>query len=401
MKILHLADIHARDKNLLEIEKCLDFVIETARDERPDVIINAGDTFDSRNVRVDSPAAKMIFRVFSELAEVAPVATITGTASHDGNAVEVLRYIKARHSRVWVSIQPEQIYLCEEANGKTLLSADPANPNIKMSISMCPAPTKQFFNTDSDIKGTDNEIAQAMSKIFAGFATQASQHAPHHILVGHWNVTGALISETQTLTGRDIEISAEQMDLANASLACLGHIHKHQQLTGTNIYFSGSTQSNTWGEMTSPGFYLHEMTEDLLKSTFITTPSIRRVKFSADYTTGRGRELVPDILRCRYDLQNSVTKLDIKVYQDEASKINIDELKQKMIAAGCQTPEINLIRVTRENTRSETLLTLDRLRDKITEMAKLETTKVSELILLKADQLEDETATEIIESLTT
>ena len=112
MKILHMADIHARDADTEEIEKCLDYIVSLAHREEPDLIINAGDTFDSRNIRLDSQAAKLIFRKFSELADIAPVALITGTPSHDGEAVEALEYINANYS-IWVSKRPEQIYLLD------------------------------------------------------------------------------------------------------------------------------------------------------------------------------------------------------------------------------------------------------------------------------------------------
>ena len=95
MKILHFADVHARDKDIEEIEKCLNFIVETAKAESPDIIINSGDTFDSAGIKADSLSAKLIFKTFKELADIAPVAVIIGTPSHDGQVAETLEYIKA------------------------------------------------------------------------------------------------------------------------------------------------------------------------------------------------------------------------------------------------------------------------------------------------------------------
>jgi DNA repair exonuclease SbcCD nuclease subunit len=263
---------------------------------------------------------------------------------------------------------------------------------------MCPAPTKQFFNSNSDIKGADNEIAQAVSGIFAGFAAQAKQYDYPHILVGHWNVSGAMVSETQVLTGVDVEISKDQMGLAEANLICLGHIHKSQQI-GNNIFFSGSTQNNTWGEMSEPGFYMHELdSKNSLTSRFIPTPSQKRFRIQKDYTE---EELdIDNFLKdCLSILPNTVIRCDIKVYQDEALTLDTEKIKDHFIGAGCDNAEINIIRIPRENTRSKTILALEKLRDKIVERAGLNHETVPESILTKADMLERELPENIVRNL--
>lgn len=262
MKILQFADIHCRDKDIEEIEKCLNFIVKVAMAERPDVIINAGDTFDSQHVRLDSRAAKLIFKIFKELADIAPVAVVTGTPSHDSSTVEVLRYIKAKYP-VHVSSNSEQIYLCE---GDLALDPTkgccPIEAPVEAVITMVPAPTKQYFRTDSGIELSNEEISQSMSVVFAGFAAQASEYssAPH-ILVGHWQTDGAMVSETQTLLGVDISISAAQMALGNFDLIGLGHLHLQQKIE-PNIFYSGSIIGLSWGELAPKGFLIHELTKE-------------------------------------------------------------------------------------------------------------------------------------------
>ena len=256
MKILHTGDWHVRDRDISEIEKCLDFLVETARAEIPDIIIHSGDVFDAAGIRADSLSAKLVFKIFKELADIASVVVVIGTPSHDSDTASILQYIKARFP-VHVSTRPEQIYLCEGD-----LNIDPSEliaPNqapIETAISLVPAPTKQFFQTDNDIKGADSEIAQAMSGIFAGFAAQAEAYDCCHILVGHWQVGGAMVSETQIITGIDIEISKDQMALGNFDLVCLGHLHLAQEIK-PNIFYSGSIYANNFGELEDKGFYIH------------------------------------------------------------------------------------------------------------------------------------------------
>lgn len=404
MKILHMADIHARDKDIEEIESCLQHVVSVAETEQPDIIINAGDTFDSQNIKADSESVKLIFRIFAELANIAPVAVLIGTPSHDGQAAETFEYIKARYP-VWVSTRPEQLYFCEgDLNIDSSALYAPAQVPVEAVISLCPAPTKQFFNTNSDIKGSDSEIAVEMSKMFAGFAAQAEAYNCPHILVGHWNTTGSLISETQTLTGVDIEISKEQIGLANADLVCLGHIHKAQQL-GDNIFYSGSIYRTTWGEMDDKGFYVHEIDQipgdnrlHLTESRFELTPTRKLLKFKEDLTKEHVIEEL-DVLLYAYgpaELQNAHMRVEFKVYQDDAQKIDAEQIKNFFLSGGAKEVDVKLVRIPRENVRSQNILKLVTLREKLIEQAALKKEDVPESILAKADLLETETSEAIV-----
>jgi len=406
LKILHLADIHARDKDIAEIERCLHHIVATAYKEKPDLIINAGDTFDSAGIKADSKSAKLIFRIFKDLADIAPVAVLIGTPSHDGQTAETLKYIKARYP-VWVSTRPEQLYLAEgDLNADPSELRAPAQAPVEAAISMIPAPTKQFFNANSDIKGSDAEIAVEMSKMFAGFAAQAEAYKCPHILCGHWNTTGSLISETQTLTGVDIEISTEQMALANANLVCLGHIHKSQQLKG-NVFYSGSIYRNNWGEMDDKGFYIHEIGQippdnnyHLTESRVIITPTRKLIKLDADLTEDCAFEELDSTLYSESadDLKDSHLRIELKVYQDEAQKVDTERIKNFFISGGAKEVDVKLVRVPRENVRSKNILKLTTLREKLVEQASLKKETVPESILAKADLLEAETSEKIITS---
>lgn len=263
-KILHTADWHIRDADINEIEKCMDFLIQTAKKEKPDVIIHAGDFYDSQDIKTDSKSTKLLFRAISDLANIAPVVGIIGTPTHDGTAAEVLDHIKAEYP-VHIAIRPEQIYLYEDGQIETGVFNRMGGP-LTAVISLVPAPTKRFFQTNSDIKGSDSEIAQAMNALFAGFGSKYREVVEKygtypHIGAGHWNITGSLISENQSLTGVDIELSRDQMALAECDLWCMGHIHFSQQI-GENIFYSGSIFRLNWGELERKGFYFYEISED-------------------------------------------------------------------------------------------------------------------------------------------
>lgn len=385
MNVLHSADWHLRDKNIDELTDCLNFLTQTAKDKAVDLIIISGDIFDSRDIRLDSRAAKLAIKTVSALADIAPVAVILGTPSHDGAAPEILRYARGKHI-IHVSNTPEQIYLTDE------LSVSPGIGNIRPRavLTMIPQPTKQYFNQGS-ISDSNETISQAMSAMFAGFGAHVAHysHVPH-ILVGHWNVSGSRLSNGQTLTGQEIDISIDQMGLTNASAHLLGHIHLSQKL-GDRTFYSGSLCPLNWGENHDHGFYIHEFdADDLVKSEFVFTPCRKMSRFVFDLTAGETITLPFE------SVAGSSVRVDIRVYQDEAAAVGKEEITANLMRWGAIDADVRLIRVPRQTVRSEAVLKVETLRDKLVAMAALKGETVSESILRKADELEFAPAEELI-----
>ncbi len=88
-----------------------------------------------------------------------------------------------------------------------------------------------------------------------------------------------------------------------------------------------------------------------------------------------------------HEIDGAYIRVELKVYQDEAVKINKDEIET--ILAGAAEVDIRIIRIPRENIRSAQILKLSTLRDKIQEMAALKAETVPSSILSKADLLEN------------
>jgi len=391
-KILHFGDIHARDKDIDEVEKCLNFMVSVAKEEQPDLLVNAGDTFDAGGIRADSLSAKLIFKIFKELADIAPVIIITGTPSHDSNIPSLLKYISARYP-IFVSERPEQIYLC-----KGDLNADPAKlfAPIEAVISTLPSPTKQHWNSDSSINETDAEIGAALSGIFAGFGAQAAQYDCPHILMMHCTIRGAKLSENTQMIGRDIEVGKDQIKLTNANLVCCSHIHYAQAIDKITFYSGSLFQGDSSEFGQNFGFYIHEIdtANRLQASKYIITPYTKLYAIKHDFTDSQGDFLVPFTPETLKNVRDAVVKVEIKVFEDEVAKIDREDLERNLSEA--KSYDIKIIRTPRENVRSENILKLVRLRDKLTEMAKLKNEDVPEPILAKADELESMEGDEIV-----
>jgi Icc-related predicted phosphoesterase len=170
MKVFHSADWHYNDRDHDEIEKCVAAGIARAREEKPDLVVIAGDITDSQNLKLDSRSAKTICRQVSELADIAPVVTILGTPSHDGKSAEILRFVRGKH-QIHVSERPEQLFL----QGSRLTDC-PGPDEVEAVITQIPTPTKQFFQAETAIEEGDHAISKAMTAILGAFGANASQY---------------------------------------------------------------------------------------------------------------------------------------------------------------------------------------------------------------------------------
>jgi DNA repair exonuclease SbcCD nuclease subunit len=387
MKVLHCADLHIREKDIEEIATCLQYMVDKA--QGVDLIIIAGDTFDSRDIKLDSRAAKLAIKTISALADIASVAVIVGTPSHDGPAPEVLRYARGAHF-VPVASVPEQIYL---VGGE--LSRAPGIGNIKPDaiLSIVPQPTKQFFN-QGDIQTSNEAIAHGMTGLFAGFGAQAAEFPRiPHLLVGHWNVSGSKLSTGQVLTGQDIDISIDAMGLTNASAHLLGHIHLPQQL-GDRTFYSGSPYPLTWGEAEEKGFWIHEFDADeLYKSEFMKTPCRKLVRLTQDRTQQPSAVLVYP------EMEGACVRIDITTWQDEAEAIDKDTIREMCMNAGALDVDIRINAVPRETIRAAAVLEAETLKDEFAEMAKLRGEDIDPETLSMAEQLETVPAEELLKTI--
>lgn len=391
-RVLHTADWHVCDKNIDEAKKCLEFFVEAAKTEKPDVVIISGDIYDSESVKLDSLSAKLIFKIVADIADIAPVAIVTGTKSHDGTASEALKYIKARNE-VFVSTMPEQIYLMPGG----FFVTNPGDTFPTLTISQVPTPSKQYFNSSGSIDDTNQEIASKMSGIFAGFGAKAQKYDCPHVVSGHFSVSGAFLSATRQMVGFDVEISSDQISLANAGLVALGHIHLKQQIKKT-IFYSGSLFQGDASEAGQDfGFWIHELdaANGLQESKYIITPFTHLYALKLDFTDPQTDFRTPFTQKIKDNIKDAVVKVEIRVFEDDIAKIDHEDLERNLATA--KSYEIKTIRVPRENVRSENLLKMTTLREKLIELARLRGEEVPESILLKADNLEYMAQEQVVE----
>jgi len=398
IKILHSADIHADEKNLSDVVRCCEFLIQTAKTARPDAVVLAGDITNRREIRMDSDSCRFIASFVLDLSRVAPVIVVCGTPSHEGTAPLVLE--KLNPGRIFVSDYPTLVSL--SGSGKITDLVEP-DENRKAVFSTMPTPTKKFLSElPGGIQAADQAVADALTPIFSAFRINTELLDVPHIHVGHFSVMGAAISKTQTMVGRDIEVGRDQIELSGADLVCLGHIHKSQKI-GDRIFYSGSLCRNNYGEMDPKGFFLHLIRPDgEVLSEFYETPT--RILSRVDFDFCKYPDGLDELDQVLYSLEPDEIKgaelrVEFSLFQDQADQVDMERIKQFYKHAGAKSVELNLIRIPRENIRGEKVLKAAGLSEKLVELAIDDGIELPETLIAKAKSLETYSREDILKEI--
>ena len=395
MKIFHLADIHASAKTLDQVKRCTGFVTEQAAIHQPELIIIAGDIFDSRDIRLDSEPVRYIFSWIRQLSEYSPVFIVKGTPTHEGNAIRPLEHVGSNYT-VTVADYPGMYELGSSGNLEPHTGPGHSFATRPIAlISAMPTPTKQFMQAG------DEDLASALTPIFAGFGSQAAQYDVPHIHVGHYCKRGASISENQTMVGKDIEIGMDQIELAKADLVCLGHIHMHQEVE-PGMFYSGSLIRKNHGEDDDKGFYIYDLSMGKGNPKFTKTPSDRLLRIREDYTTPNSDTADIDMSLYSYDpedLKGAILKVELTFWQDEGLEHTRESLEKFFEPCGCQSINVQIIRKPRENIRSQEILKAESLSEKVQLLADQNKEEITPGVQSKCEMLETMNQDECIKAL--
>lgn len=394
MKIIHTADWHV-DANIKEARRCLQYLVAEAERIKPDLVTITGDIWNSASVHLDSAATRLVARTVWKLKEIAThgVVILIGTPSHDGLASKVFDTIP----KVEVIDTPRSI----------IYDAQPGHPYSQFLVSGLPQPTKQYLESiaHGDIDDVNLAMSEALTGVLGGFGDNARKVDGPHICLGHFSVRGCKISPTQQLIGYDIEMSSYQLEMAQPTLWCLGHIH-HPQEVAERVFYSGSIYRVDFGERDSvPGFWQHNLVTALdevrqllidVQSIRHNTPATTMSKISIDAADINN----PDEIDYMIDADEAAEKMqiEVKTWADLADTIDVHLIKENAVALGAKQVDIIIVRVPRPNVRSAKVLAADRLRDKIQARAEIVDDKINQGILDKADMVESMGAEEVVKA---
>lgn len=257
MKLLHFADAHIDMANygrhdprtglpirVRDFLKSLDTIVNTAIDEKVDLVIFAGDTYKDR-----SPAptyqrewGKRIYRL-SE----AGIPTILLVGNHDlspatGRAHAIQEFDTLQIPHVHVSATPEFLSADELGIPAQVIALPWVNKSGMVAYS-------QMSELESD--KVYGKLEELLGEVVESFFEQIDPELPV-ILTAHASVQGAKFgAERMVMLGNDLVLSGSLVKDPRLDYVALGHIHKPQNLNEGNhppVIYPGSIERVDFGE---------------------------------------------------------------------------------------------------------------------------------------------------------
>jgi len=236
LKILHTSDWHLGNifkgrNRISEHEKFLEWLLEIIEEEKIDVLIVAGDIFDTSNP--PNYALKMYHNFLANLSKTNLKHTFIIAGNHDSIAtLEVSKEI----------LKAFNIHIVAKEGIVKLVN----------DIAFCVVPylRENILKPKSlEISEAENEIQEAIKIYYEDIYQKAKTLNPKKIIAtGHLSVSGAISTESE----REIYIG-KLKSLSNDifekfDYVALGHIHK-PQVIADNIRYSGSIIPFSFGEI--------------------------------------------------------------------------------------------------------------------------------------------------------
>lgn len=246
MKVLHTSDWHlgarlGRHERLPDQQAALRGLIDLAEDVRPDLVLHAGDVFDSS--RPPYEALQLGVHALARLANVAPTVVVCG--NHDSpQLLNVIHHLAgmAEPRRLWAVTQPD-VLTVPGVDGVAVVCV----PFIPLT-----AVADLAYDDPSQFEGT---YADGIRHLNDRLLDQATEQAGRHgtvLYAAHLHVHGARPgrSERRITVGEDYATHVE--GLHRAMYAALGHIHDPQLLPGGTVTgrYAGSLVPLDFGEAT-------------------------------------------------------------------------------------------------------------------------------------------------------
>lgn len=251
IKVVHIADLHCCREHQGEALKSLEFLSDILRSNPVDLVAIAGDTWDASMLNTEASGFNDFVTSIQKLADVAPVAMIYGTPSHDTDgSLEVFRKIRSRHSIT--ILEAARPYFLE--NGNIVESS--ASPEAL--IFGIPEPRKKHLlaNATAGKEETESAIRDAMQKVCFLLAASRREHESLPcVMLYHGDIAGSSLQNDRTIErGTGIAISIDDLASIGANYYALGHIHKPQQVGTLPAYYAGSIYPKDFGETHKAGF---------------------------------------------------------------------------------------------------------------------------------------------------
>ncbi len=345
IRMLHFADLHIGVENyggidagtgistrVLDFLHRLDEVVDYARNHDVDLVLFAGDAFQTRS---PSPTYQREFawRV-RDLAALAPVVLLVGnhdqpTMLNKATSIEIYQTLDVPNVAVGSDYE---LHCIETKRGPAQVATAPyPHRNLLLKGEALGA---------LSIADVDQLLQAEVSRLLGEMAQQARQSAAPRVLTGHFTVHGAVVgSERSIMLGRDAAVLPSALSDPAWDYVALGHIHKHQNLTAGQtgappVVYAGSIERIDFGEEKDPkGFCWVELARGATRWQFVEVGArpfvtIRVDVCASDDPTGDVlAHLTPE------KLEDCVVRLLVRTTPENEARLRDGEIRAALRAA--------------------------------------------------------------------
>lgn len=337
MKILHTADWHIGNYNgperngvnlrSLDTAKCINTLLNAVKEEKPELVIIAGDLFDQARVWAERGLAEVqqAISYISKISETSKVVVMRGTPNHDGTPhFNMLTEQFHENENVHIVTHPQVVEVAG-AEVACLPGFDRGEYRAKF-----PTLSKEEENV---------VFTEELGNIVLGLRAQC-KNAGAVVLVSHYTVPGCNTEsgQVQFLSQHEPVINPSVLGTADFTLVTLGHIHRPQQLENCkNTFYSGAINAMNFNdEGQDRGFWMHTVEGTELKdSKFHLTPirDFRTIELDDEHVTALNNNILStdpdsfwgrhpfrkgDILRVHFSCTDTNSKALDKVALEKA-----------------------------------------------------------------------------------
>lgn len=313
-----------------DIVNCLDYMVDIARDERPEIVCVSGDIFHQEQIGPVRYSKEILVatRIIKELASVSKyVVVMRGTVNHDGNGqFKVLKEMLSSEKNVSVVTEPTVI--------KTPLA----------DIACIPGFDKQEFRSRFPGLSADEENEAWTSYISSMVMGLRAECHNTPILMAHYTVPGCNMESGQTsfFTNFEPVIPREALEAAGYEAVLLGHIHRPQILNGLhNVFYSGAINAMNFNdEGQERGFWIHEFSDTgkLTKGHNCITPYRRfyTITWDTEEVEAYIREGVMYLHRLGFpeDVTDKIVRVRYSCTSEQKKQLNIPALQKDLYELG-------------------------------------------------------------------
>jgi exonuclease SbcD len=344
IRVLHFADTHIGMENygrtdaqtglssrVVDFLRCMDEMIEYAREHDVDLTIFAGDAFKTRNPN-PTYQREFAWRV-RDLSQLAPIVLLVG--NHDlpptvlkASSIEI--YDTLAVPNVWVAgdytVQP-----VETKRGPVAVGTAPYPVRARLM--------EEVATAGLTIAETDALLQQKLTEILEQLAQEADQYDMPRLLTGHFTVSGAVWgSERSIMLGRDIEVLLSSVADPRWDYVALGHIHRHQVLSQGQppVVYSGSIERIDFGEEgDTKGFCWVELERGNADWQFVNLKGCRRfVTLKADLRQSQNPTQDALNLIKKHDLKGVVVRMILEMSPESEARLNEGTIRDALKEAG-------------------------------------------------------------------